>query len=179
MQTATASMYKCTNYDINRLLMKQTGEYLVKCTREDIFPKFIFYLDLSKVRGVEKNYGLNIIFDYITWYTCKGGDSSVVWGDIIKWMLDTYIDTGNQDGNLRSLVATIMNNVSKQHAVSRLEWIFTLCGGKLERSSFGFTQICSINEADLKSVRDEALPPTLPLVRDFQPTLTVSNQYFI
>ena len=104
-------------------------------------PKFIFYLDLLKCRGFEQYSGINTIIDYITGYTCKGGENSVVRGDSINEMLDASIDKDNEDGHLKSLVATIMNAVSKQHSIPRSEFMFTLSGGKLKRQSFEFAMI--------------------------------------
>ena len=80
VQRATVSMYWSANSDIQKLLMSQIGEYLIKCMGKDLFPKFLFYLDLLKVRDLEQYSGLNTIIDYITRYTYKCGESSVVWG---------------------------------------------------------------------------------------------------
>ena len=178
VQRVASSIYWGANYDIQKLLIPQIGECLIKYIGEDIFPKFLFYLDLLKVCGLEQYSILNTIIDYITGYTCKRGDNSVIWGDNMTYMLDTYIDKGN-DGNVRSLVATLMNNMSKQQSVSRSECMFTLCSGKPKRSSFGFTTICSVNEVDLYSVRDETLLPPPPVEEDCQPTVAVSNQSFV
>ena len=41
--------------------------------------------------------------------------------------------------------------------------MFTLCGRALNISSFRFTRAYSVNGINLQRVRDEALPPTLPL----------------
>ena len=60
-------------------------------------------------------------------------------------MLDAYIKSG-KEGNLRSLVAIIMNDVSKEQSVSRSQANFTICGDNLRRSSFEFTRVCSVNE---------------------------------
>ena len=78
-----------------------------------MFPKFILYLDLSKAHGLEQYSGLNTIIDYITGYTCKGGENYVVWSDTMEDMLDSYIKSGKK-GNLRSLEVIITNNISKQ-----------------------------------------------------------------
>ena len=71
-----------------------------------------------RTRGLEQYSGLNTIINYITGYICKGRENSVVWGDNMEDMLDAYIKSG-KEGNLRSVIATIMNNVSKQQSVSR------------------------------------------------------------
>ena len=47
----------------------------------------------------------------------KSGESYVVWGKILQAMLKSYVDDGNEDANLRSLVATSINSVSKQKSV--------------------------------------------------------------
>ena len=54
-------------------------------------------------------------------------------------MLENYIDDGNKDASLRSLVATIMNRVSKQKPAPRAEYVFYLSGGILNWSSYACT----------------------------------------
>ena len=72
---------------------------------------------------------------------CKGGENSVNWGESIGGIVNNYIDKGNQYRSLRSLVATIINNVSKEVS-TRAECTFSLSGGSLKRFSYGFTRIC-------------------------------------
>ena len=122
VQRATASMYWGANTDIQRLLMSSLGEYLIKHMGKDVFPKFLFYLDVLKVRGLEQYSGLITTNDYITGYTYKGGKNSVVWGDTMEDMLDAYIKSG-KEGNLRSLVATIMNDVLKNRVCPDLKLV--------------------------------------------------------
>ena len=76
--------------------------------RKDIRPKFIFYLDLLKYRGFEKYSGTSTIINYITGYTCKGGENTVIWGDSMKSMLDDYVDKGNN--NRKTIVSGSYNN---------------------------------------------------------------------
>ena len=56
--------------------------------------------------------------------------------------------------------------------------MFTLCGGKLKRSSFGFTRVFPVNEVDIEIFKEAALPPPPPIEGSSQPTVTVSNQSF-
>ena len=119
---------------------------------KDICPKFIFYFDLLKFRGFEQYYGLITIVDYITGYTYKGGENSVIWGDGMKSMLYDYVDEGNNNRKLKSLVATITNNVTKKWSISRSKCMLTLRGGKLKRSSFGFTIPFSVNEIIISTI---------------------------
>ena len=53
--------------------------------------------------------------------------------------------------------------------------MLTLCGSMLKMSSFGFTRACSVNEVDLESVKDTALPPPPPVQGYFQPTVGAPN----
>ena len=174
VQRATCSMYWGANTHIQRLLMSSIGEYLIKCMEKDVFPKFIFYLDLLKARGLEQYSRLNTIIDYITGYTCKGRENPVVWDDTMEDMVDAYIKSG-KEGNLRSLVATIMNNVSTQQSVFMSQPAFTLCGGKLKRSSFGFTRVCSVNEVDLENVKEATLPLPSSIEGSTDPIAVISN----
>ena len=53
-QRAISSMYWGANSDIQRLLISKIGEYLIKRMGNGVFPKFIFYLDILKARGLEQ-----------------------------------------------------------------------------------------------------------------------------
>ena len=66
VQMATSSMYWGANTDLQSLLMSSIGEYLIKHMGKYMFPKFIFYLDVLKTRGLEQYSGLNTIINYIT-----------------------------------------------------------------------------------------------------------------
>ena len=72
----------------------------------------------------------------------------------MKAMLKFLMYQGNSDDNLRSMVAKIMNIIPKQKSAPRAECMFSLSGGALKRSSFGFTRICFVNEHDLVRVKD-------------------------
>ena len=62
--------------------------------------------------------------------------------------------------------------------MSRSQSGFTLCGGSLKRSSFGFTRVCSVNEVDLERVREAVLPPP-PIEGETPVTATVLTQSFV
>ena len=157
---ASCSLYYGANSDIQRLLISNLGEHIIKALGKDHYPKFLFYLDMLKSKGFERYSGLDLIIYYLTSYTCKGGENSVVWGKSIQAMLESYVDDGNEDANLRSLVATVMNSVSKQKSAPRAECMFSLSGGILKRSSYGFTRVCSIKDIELDAVRDVIQPPS-------------------
>lgn len=69
---------------------------------------------------------------------CKGVVNSIVWDEYMDDMLDTYIKSSKYN-NLISLVATIINNVSKRQSASRSQYMFRVCGEKLKRFIFDFT----------------------------------------
>ena len=52
VQITTAIMYWGANTDVQRLLLSSIGGYLIKCMGKDVLPKFVFYLDVLKARGL-------------------------------------------------------------------------------------------------------------------------------
>ena len=94
----------------------------------------MWVLDLLQSRGLEQYSGLNTIIEYLTNYTCKGGEHYLVWSDTMKSLLKAYTDKGNGDSNLRLLVCSIiMNTVSKQKSPPRTKYSYTLSGGIFKR----------------------------------------------
>ena len=63
--------------------MSSIGGYFIKNMGKDVFPKFIFYLNLLKARGLEQYSGLDTIIDYITGYKYKDGE--IILYEVIIW----------------------------------------------------------------------------------------------
>ena len=51
-----------------------------------------------------------------------------------------------------------MNTVSEHQSVPMVQFIYTLSGGSLNQSSFGYTMQSSINDYDLQAIRATMLP---------------------
>ena len=93
-------------------------------------------MDLLIFKEYEVYSGLFLIKSYITSYTCEGRENSVVWGDAMKEILNTYVDDGNSDKNLRLFCASVMNNVSNKQSTPRAQCIYAISGGNFKISSF-------------------------------------------
>ena len=87
-----------------------------------------------KTKGLEAFYGLFTIVEYITCYTCKGGDKYGIWGDAMKSLVTTYIDNGHIDTHICSLCPTITNNISEVVSTPRAQYMFVLSGVNLKIS---------------------------------------------
>ena len=77
IQRDSCSLYHGENSDIHRLIVSNLGEHIIKAIGKYHYPKFLFYLDLLKLKVFEQYSGLDLIICYLTSCMCKGG--KIMW----------------------------------------------------------------------------------------------------
>ena len=144
------------NNDTQILLVNTKGEETLKKLGQEQYEQLTDNLNASGMGGLEHYNGIFVLEEYLTGYSCKGGENSENWNASIKAITETYCsNVDNENKSIRSIMGKHMFEIAGAMSFTRDNSQFCLGGGTLKRSSFGPTQKCSVTSVSLEQLGDE------------------------
>ena len=121
------------NNDTQIFLINSTGPETLEEIGHKEYEKMTCNLVAAGVGGLEHHNGVFVTEEYLTKYSCKGGDNSANWNSNIQTITDQYCDREDtQKRNVRSLIGKHMSTISGGMSTPRDHSLFTLGGGLLK-----------------------------------------------
>jgi hypothetical protein len=155
IQQPYAFFFYGANNDIQILMNNATGKETLAELGIEEYERFTCNLAVAKMGCLEHGKSHDVLEEYLTKYTCKGGDNSNSHEETIRTVTDKYCSgIDNASKSLRSLMGKQMNQVSSGMSITRDQCQYMLGGGNLKRNTCGSPLKCSVTSVSLDDFGD-------------------------
>ena len=151
IQQPYLSLFFGANNDTKLLLNGQFGKELLEKVGKEEYDRFTCNLIVAKMSCLEPGRCNNTLEEYLTWYACKGGETSKGLEEKLKVLTQTYCSKdNNQSKSLRSFMGKQMFKISNSMSLTRDQCHYMIAGGQLKQYTCETPMKCSITSMLLK-----------------------------